>query len=93
MKLTSSIRQLQDAIGKVAQAIPAKAIDARFENVHLTLEAGCLTLFATDGELSITAQVTFPLPQKVTLKHLMPEILVSRQRPCRIFSEACTIPL
>jgi DNA polymerase-3 subunit beta len=56
MKLTSSIRQLQDAIGKVAQAIPAKAIDARFENVHLTLEAGCLTLFATDGELSITAK-------------------------------------
>jgi DNA polymerase-3 subunit beta len=56
MKLTSSIRQLQDAIGKVAQAIPAKAIDARFENVHLTLESGCLTLFATDGELSITVK-------------------------------------
>ncbi|TLU53148.1 MAG: DNA polymerase III subunit beta [Chlorobium sp.] len=56
MKLTSSIRQLQDAVGKVAQAIPAKAIDARFENVHLSLESGCLTLFATDGELSITAK-------------------------------------
>lgn len=56
MKLTSSIRQLQDAVSKVAQAIPAKAIDARFENVHLSLESGCLTLFATDGELSITAK-------------------------------------
>ncbi|MEI6692108.1 MAG: DNA polymerase III subunit beta [Chlorobium sp.] len=56
MKLTSSIRQLQDAVGKVAQAIPAKTIDARFENVHLSLESGCLTLFATDGELSITAK-------------------------------------
>ncbi len=56
MKLTSSIRQLQDAIGKVAQAIPAKTIDARFENVHLSIEPGSLTLFATDGEVSITAK-------------------------------------
>ena len=57
MKLTSSIRQLQDAVSKVAQAIPAKAIDARFENVHLSIESGCLTFFATDGELSITAKI------------------------------------
>ena len=56
MKLTSSIRQLQDAVSKVAQAIPAKAIDARFENIHLSIESGSLTLFATDGELSITAK-------------------------------------
>jgi len=56
MKLTSSIRQLQDAVSKVAQAIPAKAIDARFDNVHLSIESGSLTLFATDGELSITAK-------------------------------------
>ena len=55
MKLTSSIRQLQDAIGKVAQAIPAKTIDARFETVHLSIESGSLTRYATDGELSITA--------------------------------------
>jgi DNA polymerase-3 subunit beta len=56
MKLTSSIRQLQDAISKVAQAIPAKTIDARFENVHLSIESGSLILFATDGELSITVK-------------------------------------
>ena len=56
MKLTSSIRQLQDAISKVAQAIPAKTIDARFETVHLSIESGSLTLFATDGEVSITAK-------------------------------------
>ncbi|MEI8186462.1 MAG: DNA polymerase III subunit beta [Chlorobiaceae bacterium] len=56
MKFTSSIRQLQDAVSKVAQAIPTKAIDARFENVHLSLESGSLTLYATDGELSITAK-------------------------------------
>ncbi len=55
MKLTSSIRQLQDAVSKVAQAIPSKTIDARFDNVHLSIEPGSLTLFATDGELSITA--------------------------------------
>ncbi|NTV06023.1 MAG: DNA polymerase III subunit beta [Chlorobiaceae bacterium] len=56
MKLTSSIRQLQDAISKVAQAIPAKTIDARFENVHLSIESDTLVLFATDGELSITVK-------------------------------------
>jgi len=56
MKLTSSIRQLQDAVSKVAQAIPAKTMDPRFENVHLSIESGTLTLFATDGELSITAR-------------------------------------
>ena len=56
MKLTSSIRQLQDAISKVAQAIPAKTIDARFETVHLSIESGSPTLFATDGEVSITAK-------------------------------------
>jgi DNA polymerase-3 subunit beta len=56
MKLTSSIRQLQDAVSKVTQAIPVKTIDPRFENVHLTIESGSLTLYATDGELSITAK-------------------------------------
>jgi DNA polymerase-3 subunit beta len=56
MKLTSSIRQLQDPVSKVAQAIPAKSMDPRFENIHLSLEPGCLTLFGTDGELSITAK-------------------------------------
>ena len=56
MKLTSSIRQLQDAISKVAQARPAKTIDARFETVHLSIEPDSLTFFATDGELSITAK-------------------------------------
>ncbi len=56
MKLTSSIRQLQDSVGKVVQAIPAKAIDPRFDNIHLSMESGSLTLFATDGELSITAK-------------------------------------
>ncbi|ABB22893.1 DNA polymerase III, beta subunit [Pelodictyon luteolum DSM 273] len=56
MKLTSSIRQLQDAVSKVAQAIPAKSIDQRFENINLSLEPGELTLFASDGEVSITAK-------------------------------------
>ncbi|MFZ4524021.1 MAG: DNA polymerase III subunit beta [Chlorobium sp.] len=56
MKLTSSIRQLQDPVSKVAQAIPAKTMDVRFENIHLSIEPGRLTLFATDGELSITAR-------------------------------------
>ncbi len=56
MKLTSSIRQLQDAVSKVVQAIPAKSIDSRYENIHLSVESGSLTLFATDGELSITAK-------------------------------------
>ncbi|NTU96689.1 MAG: DNA polymerase III subunit beta [Chlorobiaceae bacterium] len=57
MKIISSIRQLQDAVSKVAQAIPSKSIDPRFENVHLTLETGGMTIFATDGELSITSKI------------------------------------
>jgi DNA polymerase III subunit beta len=57
MKIISSIRQLQDAVGKVAHAIPAKSIDPRFENVHLTVESGNLTIYATDGELSITSTI------------------------------------
>lgn len=56
MNLISSIRQLQDPVNKVVQAIPAKTMDVRYENVHLSIEPGCLTLFATDGELSITAK-------------------------------------
>jgi len=56
MKIISSIRQLQDPVSKVTQAIPAKTMDVRFENVHLSIETGSLTLFATDGEISITAK-------------------------------------
>jgi len=56
MQFSSSIRQMQDAVSKVSQAIPSKTIDPRYDNVHLTLENGSLTLFATDGELSITAR-------------------------------------
>ncbi|NTW82195.1 MAG: DNA polymerase III subunit beta [Chlorobiaceae bacterium] len=57
MKIISSIKQLQDAVGKVAHAIPAKSIDPRFENVHLSVDSGTLTIYATDGELSITATI------------------------------------
>jgi DNA polymerase-3 subunit beta len=57
MKIISSIRQLQEAVGKVAQAIPSKSIDPRFESIHLTLEKGGMTIFATDGELSITSKI------------------------------------
>jgi DNA polymerase-3 subunit beta len=55
MKFTTSIKKLQDAVNKVTQAVPSKSLDARFDNVHLMLSEGVLTLFATDGELSITA--------------------------------------
>lgn len=56
MKFTTTIKKLQDAVSKVILAVPSKSLDARFDNVHLTLEEGELTLFATDGELSITAK-------------------------------------
>lgn len=55
MHFSSTIRQMQDAVSKVSLAIPAKTIDPRYDNVHLNLENGNLTLFATDGELSVTA--------------------------------------
>lgn len=56
MKFTSTIKKLQDAVSKVILAVPSKSLDARFDNVHLQLQDGSLTLFATDGELSITAK-------------------------------------
>jgi len=56
MKFTAPIRLLQDAVNRVSQAIPSKAIDPRFENIHLAIEPGKLTLFASDGEMSITAK-------------------------------------
>jgi DNA polymerase-3 subunit beta len=55
MKFTTTIKKLQDAVSKVILAVPSKSLDARFDNVHMMLEEGSLTLYATDGELSITA--------------------------------------
>uniref|UniRef100_Q3AUF0 Beta sliding clamp n=1 Tax=Chlorobium chlorochromatii (strain CaD3) TaxID=340177 RepID=Q3AUF0_CHLCH len=57
MKILSSIRQLQEPVAKVAQAIPSKSVDGRYDNIHFTLEPNALTLFGTDGELSITAKI------------------------------------
>lgn len=56
MKFTTTIKKLQDAVSKVILAVPSKSLDARFDNVHLQLQDGSLTLFATDGEMSITAK-------------------------------------
>ncbi len=56
MKFSTSIKHFQDAVNKVTQAIPAKALDPRYENLHLFLDNGSLTLYATDGEISITAK-------------------------------------
>lgn len=55
MKFSTSIKHFQDAVNKVTQAIPNKVLDPRYENLHITLENQALTLFATDGEMSITA--------------------------------------
>jgi DNA polymerase III subunit beta len=56
MKFSTTIKKLQDAVSKVILAVPSKTLDARFDNVHLQLQDGVLTLFASDGELSITAK-------------------------------------
>lgn len=56
MKFNTTIKRLQEAANKVILAVPAKSLDARFDNINLTLENGMLTMFATDGELSITAK-------------------------------------
>lgn len=55
MKFSTSVKQFQETVNKVMQAIPAKALDPRYENLHLQLETESLTLFASDGEMSITA--------------------------------------
>jgi DNA polymerase-3 subunit beta len=56
MKFNTTIKRLQEAANKVILAVPAKSLDARFDNITMTLENGMLTMFATDGELSITAK-------------------------------------
>jgi DNA polymerase-3 subunit beta len=56
MKFNTTIKRLQEAVSKVILAVPAKSLDARFDNINMTLENGMLTMFATDGELSITAK-------------------------------------
>lgn len=56
MKFNTTIKRLQDAASKVILAVPAKSLDVRFDNINMTLENGMLTMFATDGELSITAR-------------------------------------
>lgn len=56
MKFNTTIKRLQDAVSKVILAVPSKSLDARFDNIHMMLENGTLTMFATDGELSITAK-------------------------------------
>ncbi len=54
MKFSTSIKHFQDAVNKVTQAVPSKVLDPRYENLHISLENQILTLFATDGEMSIT---------------------------------------
>ncbi len=56
MKFNTTTKRLQDAVSKVILAVPTKSLDARFDNINMTLEHGTLTMFATDGELSITAK-------------------------------------
>lgn len=55
MKFSTTTRHFQEAVNKVTQAIPAKALDPRYENLQLFLDNNVLTLYATDGEVSITA--------------------------------------
>ena len=67
MKFTTTIKKLQDAVNKVILAVPSKSLDARFDNVHFQLDDGFLTLFASDGELSITAKCEVTSEDKGTV--------------------------
>jgi DNA polymerase-3 subunit beta len=67
MKFNTTIKRLQDAVSKVILAVPSKSLDARFDNIILTLESGMLTMFATDGELSITAKCDVASTDKGTV--------------------------
>lgn len=67
MKFLTSIKHFQDAVNKVTQAIPNKVLDPRYENLHITLDHQALTLFATDGEMSITASTDVESTDKGTL--------------------------
>lgn len=67
MKFNTTIKRLQEAVSKVILAVPTKSLDARFDNINMTLENGTLTMFATDGELSITAKCDVASSDKGTI--------------------------
>lgn len=67
MKFNTTTKRLQDAVSKVILAVPTKSLDARFDNINMTLENGTLTMFATDGELSITAKCDVASSDKGTV--------------------------
>lgn len=54
----------------VMHAVPVKSLESKYENVHLILDDEVLTLYASDGELSITAKSKVSTSDKgtVTLK-------------------------
>lgn len=54
MKFSTSVKHFQDVVNKVTQAVPSKVLDPRYESLHISLDNQVLTLFATDGEMSIT---------------------------------------
>ncbi|ACF13310.1 DNA polymerase III, beta subunit [Chloroherpeton thalassium ATCC 35110] len=56
MKFSSSIKHLSEAVNNTVLALPAKATDARYESINLKLEQNKLSLFATDGDISLTLQ-------------------------------------
>lgn len=67
MKFNTTIKRLQDTVSKVILAVPTKSLDARFDNINMTLENGTLTMFATDGELLITANCEVASSDKGTV--------------------------
>jgi len=67
MKFNTTTKRLQEAVSKVILAVPTKSLDARFDNINMTLENGTLTMFATDGELSITAKCDVASSDKGTI--------------------------
>lgn len=53
MKFTSPIKALTEAVNSAVLALPPKAADVRYESISLQLDGNKLSLFATDGDVSL----------------------------------------
>ncbi|MDX2130368.1 MAG: DNA polymerase III subunit beta [Chloroherpetonaceae bacterium] len=58
MKFSTSIKKLSEAVSHATLVLPAKAADPRFDSIALTLENNTLTVFASDGEFSLSRRLT-----------------------------------
>ncbi|NTW49544.1 MAG: DNA polymerase III subunit beta [Chlorobiales bacterium] len=67
MKFTSPIKTLTEAVNSAVLALPPKAADVRYESISLQLDRNKLSLFATDGDVSLITHTEVESEDKSTV--------------------------